>query len=62
MTERLLTPISTKELERRWAAVRVEMGAYQTASLFAVICDDYLVGRDGPSECLHRTEKKVFEV
>jgi len=35
---------------------------YQTASLFAVICDNYLVGRDGPSECLHRTEKKVFEV
>jgi Xaa-Pro aminopeptidase len=35
---------------------------YQTASLFAVICDNYLVGRDGPGECLHRTEKKVFEV
>jgi Xaa-Pro aminopeptidase len=35
---------------------------YQTASLFAVICDNYLIGRDGPSECLHRTEKKVFEV
>jgi Xaa-Pro aminopeptidase len=35
---------------------------YQTASLFAVICDNYLVGRDGSSECLHRTEKKVFEV
>jgi Xaa-Pro aminopeptidase len=35
---------------------------YQTTSLFAVICDNYLVGRDGPSECLHRTEKKVFEV
>ena len=35
---------------------------YQTDSLFAVICDNYLVGRDSPSECLHRTEKKVFEV
>ena len=35
---------------------------YQSASLFAVICDNYLVGRDGPGECLHRTEKKVFEV
>jgi Xaa-Pro aminopeptidase len=35
---------------------------YQTASLFAVICDNYLIGRDGPSECPHRTEKKVFEV
>src|ERR1700732_1244976 len=27
MNERLLTPISTAELERRWAAVRSEMGA-----------------------------------
>jgi Xaa-Pro aminopeptidase len=35
---------------------------FQTGSLFAVICDNYLVGRDGPGECLHRTEKKVFEV
>jgi Xaa-Pro aminopeptidase len=35
---------------------------YQTNSIFAVICDNYLVGRDGPSECLHKTEKKVFEV
>jgi hypothetical protein len=46
MTERLLTSISTA----------------QTASLFAVIRDNYLVGRDGVGECLHRTEKKVFEV
>ena len=35
---------------------------YQSNSLFAVICDNYLVGRAGPGECLHRTEKKVFEV
>jgi hypothetical protein len=35
---------------------------YQTASLFAVICDNYLICRDGAGECLHRTEKKVFEV
>ena len=35
---------------------------YETASLFGVICDNYLVGSDGPSECLHRTEKKLFEI
>ncbi len=35
---------------------------YATASLFAVICDNYLIGPKGPGECLHRTEKKIFEV
>ena len=35
---------------------------YETPSLFAVICDNYIIGPDGPGECLHRTEKKVFEV
>jgi Xaa-Pro aminopeptidase len=34
---------------------------YQTSSLFAVICDNYLIGENGPGECLHRTEKRVFE-
>ena len=34
---------------------------YETPSLFAVICDNYLIGADGAGECLHRTEKKVFE-
>jgi Xaa-Pro aminopeptidase len=35
---------------------------YQSNSLFAVICDNYLVTEAGVSECLHKTEKKVFEV
>ena len=35
---------------------------YETESLFAVICDNYLVGEDGPGPCLHRTEKKIFEL
>src|SRR5229473_1317965 len=35
---------------------------YETDALFAVVCDNYLVEADGVSECLHRTEKKVFEV
>jgi Xaa-Pro aminopeptidase len=36
--------------------------AYGTDSLFSVICDNYMLGPDGPGECLHQTEKKVFEV
>jgi Xaa-Pro aminopeptidase len=35
---------------------------YETDALFAVICDNYLVEATGPSECLHRTEKKIFEL
>jgi len=35
---------------------------YETDAIFAVICDNYLVEVDGPSECLHRTEKKIFEI
>ena len=35
---------------------------YETPSVFAVICDNYLIGPDGPGECLHRTEKAVFEL
>ncbi|HXD44439.1 MAG TPA: Xaa-Pro peptidase family protein [Pseudolabrys sp.] len=35
---------------------------YETESLFAVICDNYVIGADGPGECLHRTPKQLFEV
>jgi Xaa-Pro aminopeptidase len=35
---------------------------YETDAIFAVICDNYLVEANGPGECLHRTEKKVFEL
>ena len=35
---------------------------YETDAIFAVICDNYLVESAGPSECLHKTEKKLFEV
>jgi len=35
---------------------------YETDALFAVVCDNYLVETNGPSECLHKTEKKVFEI
>lgn len=34
---------------------------YETPSIFAVICDNYLVTATGVSDCLHKTAKKVFE-
>ena len=35
---------------------------YETPSIFAVICDNYLITKTGVSDCLHQTAKKVFEV
>ena len=35
---------------------------FETERMFAVICDNYLVGPEGPGECLHRTEKRIFEL
>jgi Xaa-Pro aminopeptidase len=35
---------------------------YESDAMFAVICDNYLVEANGPSECLHQTEKKIFEI
>jgi Xaa-Pro aminopeptidase len=35
---------------------------YETPSLFAVICDNYMIEANGPGECLHKTEKRVFEI
>jgi Xaa-Pro aminopeptidase len=35
--------------------------AYATSSMFAHICDNYLVEENGASECLHKTPKQVFE-
>ena len=35
---------------------------YETDSIFAVICDNYIVGPQGPGACLHRTAKQIFEV
>ena len=35
---------------------------YETPSIFAVICDNYLIEAGGPGECLHKTPKQVFEV
>ncbi len=35
---------------------------YETEAIFAVICDNYIIGPEGPGECLHRTEKRIFEI
>jgi Xaa-Pro aminopeptidase len=35
---------------------------YETSSIFAVICDNYLIEAGGPGACLHQTPKQVFEV
>lgn len=35
---------------------------YETDGIFAVICDNYFVEADGPSACLHRTDKRIFEI
>ena len=35
---------------------------YDDGRAFAVICDNYMVTADGVSACLHKTEKKIFEL
>jgi Xaa-Pro aminopeptidase len=35
---------------------------YETPSLFAVICDNYLIEALGPGDCLHHTAKSLFEI
>jgi Xaa-Pro aminopeptidase len=58
-----------RPLIRRDEAMTIDCGmcfavhpGFETPSLFAVICDNYLIGESGPGECLHKTEKRVFEV
>jgi Xaa-Pro aminopeptidase len=36
--------------------------AYATNSMFAHICDNYLIEEYGVSECLHKTPKQIFEL
>lgn len=35
---------------------------YDDGTVFAVICDNYLVTETGVSDCLHSTPKKIFEI
>ena len=35
---------------------------YDDGTVFAVICDNYLITETGVSECLHNTPKQIFEI
>jgi Xaa-Pro aminopeptidase len=35
---------------------------YETQSIFAVICDNYILGPQGSGACIHQTPKMIFEV
>ena len=35
---------------------------YDDGTVFAVICDNYIVTEDGVSDCLHATPKQIFEI
>jgi Xaa-Pro aminopeptidase len=35
---------------------------HATQAVFTTVCDNYMIGPQGPLECLHRTPKKVFEI
>lgn len=35
---------------------------FQTETAYAWVCDNYMIEVDGVSDCLHKTEKKVFEL
>jgi Xaa-Pro aminopeptidase len=36
--------------------------SYATTSMYAHICDNYLIEENGASECLHKTPKQIFEL
>jgi Xaa-Pro aminopeptidase len=36
--------------------------SYATSSMYAHICDNYLIEENGVSECLHQTPKRIFEL
>jgi Xaa-Pro aminopeptidase len=35
---------------------------YDDGRVFAVICDNYMIEADGPGDCLHKTDKRIFEL
>ena len=35
---------------------------YPHAGYLNWVCDNYIIGAIGPGECLHRTEKRIFEI
>ena len=35
---------------------------HATSSVFTTVCDNYMIGADGPGECLHKTPKTIIEI
>jgi hypothetical protein len=33
-----------------------------TDTVWSTVCDNYLIGPDGPGECLHKTPKEIIIV
>ncbi|MDH4247463.1 MAG: Xaa-Pro peptidase family protein [Deltaproteobacteria bacterium] len=61
MVERpLLREDETQEIEAGMCIV--VHPAFMKPSLFAIVCDNYFVTPDGPSECLHKTPQRIFEL
>jgi hypothetical protein len=66
-TERIATRVSDAELQRRWRLVRAAMAEKDIDAIAMQNTNDWLGGyvkwlKNGPSACLHRTEKQIFEV
>lgn len=58
-----------RPLIRRDETMAIEAGmnlavhpGYETPSIFAVICDNYIVDEAGPGACLHDIPKRIFEL
>jgi Xaa-Pro aminopeptidase len=61
MVERPLIRADEPMALRAGVCLAVHPG-YETSAQFSVICDNYMIGPNGPGKCLHRTEKKIFEI
>ena len=35
---------------------------HATPSVFTTVCDNYIIGPDGPGDCLHKTPKTIIEI
>jgi Xaa-Pro aminopeptidase len=61
MVERPLIRANEDMIVREGMNIVVHPGVV-TAAANGLVCDNYLIGPDGPGECLHRTEKGVWEI
>jgi hypothetical protein len=33
-----------------------------TSNIFSWICDNYIIGGNGPGECIHKLPQKIYQV